>query len=292
MWLCLIVLFAQIADYNELPPLWKTRALLAMARQDPEKAPQYSKLAYETAREIDLSVEFKDYPFALKAFGQPEAIVAEAWFSHQKFRGPGEAALPFPERPKSSPARCEHRVLDSAEKYLRVAFDAGPDTFASATLALRSPLEIGSALDLLPTWDDARAVPLGMELIRRLRGAISSRREFEAAKDLSSKVQRFASFAPAEDREKIEEEFEYYKSRNQAIEPCGAAVSLSDKEEPFGEKLRKVIRLTSEFEFTEQLLQLYQMADGDQSRLDELEASGDPRVRALIRAFRTEAAKR
>jgi hypothetical protein len=42
----------------------------------------------------------------------------------------------------------------------------------------------------------------------------------------------------------------------------------------------------AELEYTQQLLQLYQLAKHNQSRLDELESAGNSQLRILIRELR------
>jgi hypothetical protein len=292
LWLLLaLTAAAQTVDYRELPPMWKTRALLGLIREGEPKAFEYAKEAYSASSQIDLSIEFKDYPAALKFFGPPEATLAEAWSAYQRLRDPKlHPAMPFPERPKSSPAKCSHAVVDNAKRYLRLAMDAGGDTFAAATLSLRSPVEIGDALELIPTWEDARAVPLGRELVQRLRRASSSRREFEAAKDIRAQVRRFEALAGEETREEIEETILYYESRNQAVAACGAEAASASEQDDFAELKYKVLRggsnAATEFEFAEQFLRLYELAQGDEALLEELEQSGNARLRILVRAFR------
>jgi hypothetical protein len=286
-------------DFRDFPPILKTRALIGWLeshRLEGEDAFRIARQAQAAAAEVDIHVEAKNYPSALKTFGSPELTMARAWTAYEKHRDPlASPRLPFPARLKSTPARCEHEEVDRVEAYLDLALQAGSEDFAAALLTLRSPVEIGSALPILRNWNDPRAIPLGVELVGRLRRAISSRREYDAAKDLSAQVRQFSAFAPDEFRGEIEEALQFYESRSRSLPPCeSGAAAANDGDPDFNELKRRVMELGEasgrEFEYAEQLLKLYRLAGTDQSRLDELESSGNNQLRILIGELRKAAA--
>ena len=138
-----------LSDARSMPPLFKVGALLATIEEhqlEGRQAFEVAKEAYETALKLDLTLEAKSYPLALEMLGPPQDVRVQAWEAYQKHRDPRvDPAVPFPERPRTSPARCEHSVVDSAEEYLESAMKAGSDSFWIATLNLRSPSEIEDA---------------------------------------------------------------------------------------------------------------------------------------------------
>lgn len=293
-WLVSILAFAQQDEVRQLPPLWRAIALLGEIEQDHLTGPQarlIAKEAYAAALQADLTIDLKDYPRALKALGSPEAIQAKAWLALQKHRDPATDPIPpFPERRRTTIARCDHSEVDHASVYLKLALEAGPEPFAAAIPTLRSAIEIGEALELLPQWQDPRALPSGLDLIDRLRRATASKREYAAAKDLRSQVRRFQAWAQREDSEEIEATLQYFEARNQALESCGGATNPQE-EDSFADLKAKVLRSgatpVTEYEFVEQFLKLYEMARGEEALMAEIEQAGDPRLRLLMRAFRS-----
>ena len=293
--LCQILMIAALAAQSngnslELTPLSKSRALLGMIQEGDAKAFEWAKQAYEASLEADSGIEFKNYPLAFWLLGPAEETQALAWRAYEKHRNPKvDPPVPFPVRPKSSPARCEHVVVDEAEVYLKIALEAGADTFATATTGLRSPVEISSALALLPSWPDPRAVSIGLDLVQRLRRATASKREFTAAKDLRTQLRRFAAFAPTA-AEEIEEAWQYYETRNQNLPACDPPQPSELATLDFAELKHRVLRggetASSEFEFMECLMRLYAIADQDPARMRELESTGNSRVSASLQVLR------
>ncbi|MBM3758815.1 MAG: hypothetical protein FJW36_01060 [Acidobacteria bacterium] len=292
-WLAALLAFAQQDEARQLPPLWRAVALLGQIEQDSITSPAARLLAieaYAAALEADLDMDLKDYPRALKALGSPEAIQARAWLAVRQHREPKDQIPPFPQRRRTTPAKCSHSEVDHAVTYLQLTLRAGPEAFLAAIPTLRSAVEIGEALDLLSDWQDPRAVPTGLELIDRLRRATSSRQEYAAAKDLRAQIRRFQSRAPESAEQSIEENWQYFEARNQALESCsGQTPSL--EEENFSTLKAKVLRSggtpATEYEFVEQFLRLYEMARSEEPLMAEIEQAGDPRLRLLIRAFRS-----
>jgi hypothetical protein len=282
-------------DFRDFPPILKTNALLGWLGSkglEGEEAFLIARQAQAAAAQVDLQVEAKNYPNSLKVFGSPELAMASAWTAYEKYRDPmAFPRLPFPTRLKSTPARCEHEEVDEVEAYLDLALQAGPDDFAATLITLRSPVEIGSALAMLPRWKDSRAIPLGVELVGRLRRAITSRREYDAAKDLHAQVRQFSAFVPDEFREEIDQALQFYESRNRSLPACESASQRPNESDlDFNELRRNVMTLggssAPEMEYAEQLLQLYQLAKHNQSRLDELESAGNSQLRILIQELR------
>ncbi len=291
MWLPLLLLAAadeaaveaKLREYRQLPGLIQSRVILGLIRQfdlKDEAARAVAKEAYEVAAHLDRNVEGKDYPVALAWAGGPEDALVEAW---QVYR-----VGDFPVRARSSMARCEHRVVDDASRYLKVAMEVGPAEFELAASTLRSAVEIEAGLALVLTWKDGRAVVVGRQLVQRLRRATQSRREYEKARGIAGVVRSFAARVPEEMRDEILEDFEYFKTQNEQSPGCGAG--KVEEEEDFVELKRKLMRIEGgpekDYLYVETFLKLYRLAQSDAMLLDELEAAGNERLRLLVRAFR------
>jgi hypothetical protein len=277
---------AKLREYRQLPALIQSRVMLGLIREfdlKDEAARAVAREAYEVASRLDRSVEGKDFPVALGWAGGPEDALVEAW---QVYRV-GE----FPVRARSSVARCEHRVVDDASRYLKVAMEVGEFEVAASTL--RSAVEIEAGLELVLNWKDERAVVVGRQLVQRLRRATQSRREFEKAKGIAGVVRSFAARVPDELRDEVLEDFEYFKTQNEQLPSCG--VGRVEEEERFVELKRKLLRIEGgaeqDYLYVETFLKLYRLAQGDAALLDELEAAGNERLRLLVRAFRARGGK-
>jgi hypothetical protein len=277
---------AKLREYRQLPALIQSRVMLGLIREfdlKDEAARAVAQEAYEVASRLDRSVEGKDFPVALGWAGGPEDALVEAW---QVYRV-GE----FPVRARSSVARCEHRVVDDASRYLKVAMEVGEFEVAASTL--RSAVEIEAGLELVLNWKDERAVVVGRQLVQRLRRATQSRREFEKAKGIAGVVRSFAARVPDEMRDEVLEDFEYFKTQNEQLPSCG--VGRVEEEERFVELKRKLLRIEGgaeqDYLYVETFLKLYRLAQGDAALLDELEAAGNERLRLLVRAFRARGGK-
>ncbi len=272
---------SKLREYRQLPALIQSRMMLGLIREfdlKDEAARAVAREAYEVAARLDRTVEAKDFPVALAWAGGPEDALVEAW---QVYR-----VGDFPVRARSSVARCEHRMVDDASRYLKVAMEVGEFDVAASTL--RSAVEIEAGLELVLTWKDERAVTVGRQLVQRLRRATQSRREFEKAKGLGGVVRSFAARVPEEMRDEVLEDFEYFKRQNEQLPSCGAG--KVEEEEDFAELKRKGLRIEDgpeqEYLYVETFLKLYRLAQSDAALLDELEAAGNERLRLLVRAFR------
>ncbi len=272
---------AKLREYRQLPALIQSRVILGLIREfdlKDEAARAVAREAYEVASRLDRSVEVKDFPVALAWAGGPEDALVEAW---QMYR-----VGDFPVRARSSVARCDHRVVDNASRYLKVAMEVGEFEVAASTL--RSAVEIEAGLELVLTWKDERSVAVGRQLVQRLRRATQSRREFEKAKGISGVVRSFAALVPEEMRDEVLEDFEYFKTQNEQLPGCGPGTV--EEEEGFVELKRKLLRIEGgaeqDYLYVETFLKLFRLAQADAALLDELEAAGNERLRLLVRAFR------
>jgi len=274
---------SKLREYRQLPTLIQSRVMLGLIREfdlKDEAARAVAREAFEVASRLDRTVEGKDFPVALAWAGGPEDALVEAWQVNRV----GE----FPVRARSSVARCEHRVVDDASRYLKAAMEVGAAEFEVAASTLRSAVEIEAGLELVLNWKDERAVVVGRQLVQRLRRATQSRREFEKAKGIGGVVRSFAARVPEEMRDEVLEDFEYFKSQNERLPSCGAG--KVEEEEDFVELKRKLLRIEGgpeqDYLYVETFLKLFRLAQSDAALLDELEAAGNERLRLLVRAFR------
>lgn len=289
---CAAALLAQspeerLAAFDAMPDLIRARAWLRVASEpglNPELSQRLAKEGFEMAQRLEQTLEVKDYPLALRWAGPPENLMGEAWRVAQSVG----LNLPFPLRTRSVPARCDHTAIEDLRPYLRAAYGAGPEVLTRVLPTLRSPLEIEAALDILSQWDDERAVAMAVPLVRRLRQATLSRAEFEAARNLEGLVRRLAARVDEETREQMEADYVYFRARNREIVACPAD---ADTPAPTFQELKlKLLGLAEEdrsgYSFLETMLALRELAGDDQSRINELEATGNVRVTQLAKLLR------
>jgi len=274
-----------------LPGVVKVPALLAVIEQyglEGKAGRDVAREAFETS--LDGGVETKDYPLALRFIGSPETVRATAWRAYRKLGGEAD----FPERARSAAARCDQKIVDDVRAYLGIAMEAGPEVFERVLTTMRSPVEIGAALERLSQWDDVRAVKLGAGMVKRLRQAIVSRREFEEVKDLDVFVRRMVGRMDEEEREELEADYAYFLIQNQGLPRCGVAEEKEHEE--FGDLKLKLLRVgegpEADYLFLETVLEVVRMAGEDEGRLKELEETGSVRVTEMVRVVRRRSRER
>lgn len=294
---------AKLREIRKFPAPFSSAQMLGLVEVyelKPQLAKDIAKEAYDLAMKVDRSIEVKEYPIAIEFLGGLEDAATEAWQAYMKVRDPlVDPALPFPVRPKTKAAVCNHRRVDTAYHYLKAALEA--NQLERAIETLRSSKELADAIEVLAEAKDGSKAVLVIELMKRLSLATESPREFEETSKmrfLKESIDKLATKLPEEDQLEVKENYRRFLNGNQRNATCEVLPERNREFDPVGFRKMKQQFVTTQwsnasgYEFLERFAELFSIAEHNEVLLDELEYSGSSYLGSLVRAFREGPPKR